>query len=140
MLKTKKITPVIGAEISGVDFSKPLTASVHDAIYKALLDHLVIFFRGSDISPSAHLEFARGFGDIDEPHPLYPHVDGYEDIVLLENGSAAPPDTNSWHTDLTFKQVQPFASILVARHVPDVGGRYNVVQLIRRLMTGCPMA
>ena len=36
--------------------------------------------------------------------------------------SDAPPDTNSWHTDLTFKKEQPFASILVAREVPEVGG------------------
>ncbi len=69
-----------------------------------------------------HLEFARLFGQIDEPHPLYPHVDGYPNIMLLENDSSAPPDTNSWHTDLTYKQSQPFASILVARTVPKVGG------------------
>lgn len=122
MLIANKITPALGAEISGVDFSVPVAAEIHDAIYQALLEHLVIFFRSTDISPATHLEFARGFGKIDEPHPLYPHVEGFENIVLLENDSRAPPDTNSWHTDLTFKQVQPFASILVARHVPDVGG------------------
>ena len=122
MLTAARITPALGAEISDVDFSGSLTPALHDAIYQALLEHLVIFFRGTDISPAAHLEFARGFGRIDEPHPLYPHVEGYENIVLLENDSNAPPDTNSWHTDLTFKHEQPFASILVARNVPDVGG------------------
>ena len=121
MLSTK-ITPALGAEISGVDFSHAMTSALHDKIYQALLDHLVIFFRATDITPAAHLEFARGFGQIDEPHPLYPHVENFENIVLLENDSAAPPDTNSWHTDLTFKRKQPFASVLVARHVPDVGG------------------
>jgi taurine dioxygenase len=117
-----RITPAIGAEISDVDFSKPISSDLHDAIYQALLDNLVVIFRGSDISPSAHLEFARGFGTLDEPHLLYPHVEGFSEIVLLENDSGAPPDTNSWHTDLTFKAEQPFASILVARHIPPVGG------------------
>ncbi len=121
-MQINKITPTLGAEISGIDFSAPISNAVHDAIYQALMDNLVIFFRDSEISPSAHMSFARGFGQIDEPHPLYPHVDGFKNIVLLENDSGAPPDTNSWHTDLTFKQEQPFASILVARHVPEVGG------------------
>ena len=45
-----------------------------------------------------------------------------EQIVVLENDKDNPPDTNSWHTDLTFKSEQPFASILVARRVPPTGG------------------
>ena len=121
-MQINKITPAIGAEITGIDFSQPIGPDLHDAIYQALLDNLVLFFRGSNISPATHLEFARGFGTLDEPHPLYPHVKGFENIVLLENDSGAPPDTNSWHTDLTFKSEQPFASVLVSRHAPDIGG------------------
>jgi len=122
MFQAAKVTPNIGVEIAGVDFSRALAPETHDAIYQALIDNLVIFFRDTAIAPVAHLEFAEGFGDLDEPHPLYPHVEGFDNIVLLENGSGAPPDTNSWHTDLTFKAEQPFASILVARRVPLVGG------------------
>ncbi|MEM7207685.1 MAG: TauD/TfdA family dioxygenase [Pseudomonadota bacterium] len=122
MLSIDPLTPAIGAQISGVDFSQPISQSAFNEIYTALLDHLVIFFSGTEISPKAHLEFAQSFGSIDEPHPHYPHVEGFENIVLLENDSGAPPDTNSWHTDLTFKAAQPFASILIARHVPKTGG------------------
>jgi len=122
MLTIEPITRSIGAEISGVDFSDPLSAQVLDQIYRALIDHLVIFVRGTDISPKAHLEFARSFGKLDVPHPHYPHVAGFERIVLLENDGIRPPDTASWHTDLTFKAEQPFASILIARLVPKVGG------------------
>ena len=121
-MEIRKITPVIGAEIDGVDFSQPLSAAQFQAIYDALLDNLAIFFRGADVSPTAHLALAQSFGQLDDPHPLYPHVDGHETIVLLENGPDAPPDTNSWHTDLTYKAEQPFASVLVARDVPDIGG------------------
>ena len=117
-----KITPAIGAEITGVDLGKPLSPAQADALYAALIKHQVIFLRGADISPQAHLALAQSFGELDAPHPLYPHVDGFDRIVKLENDSGAPPDTNSWHTDLTFKVEQPFASILVARTVPEVGG------------------
>ncbi len=122
MLDIRPITPSIGAVIDGLDFSQPLSTAVYDEIYQALLEHLVIFIRGADIDPASHLAFAQNFGTLDEPHLLYPHVEGYENIVKLENDANSPPDTNSWHTDLTFKAVQPFASILIARHVPDVGG------------------
>ncbi|MEM9499475.1 MAG: TauD/TfdA family dioxygenase [Pseudomonadota bacterium] len=122
MVRCDRITPALGAVIEGVEFSKPIDPDTQAALYQALLDHLVIFFRSTDITPARHVAFARMFGQIDEPHPIYPHVDGYENIVLLENDSGAPPDTNSWHTDLTFKQEQPFASVLVARQVPEVGG------------------
>ena len=117
-----KLTGHIGAEISGVNLGKPLTPSVEDAIYQALIDHCVIFFRDQDIDPANHLAFARSFGKIDNPHPVYAHVEGYEAIVELANDANNPPDTDAWHTDLTFKQDPAFASILVAREVPEVGG------------------
>ena len=117
-----KITPAIGARISGVDLNAPLTDAVTEGLYQALLAHQVIFLRDTEITPEKHMELAASFGQIDEPHPLYPHVEGFDRIVKLENDSGAPPDTNSWHTDLTFKAQQPFASILVARVVPEVGG------------------
>jgi taurine dioxygenase len=122
MLSIDPVTPSIGATISGLDFSRSISASDYDEIYEALIKHLVIFIPGVEIDPAQHLEFAQNYGELDEPHLLYPHVEGFENIVLLENDSATPPDTNSWHTDLTFKAVQPFASILIARQVPDTGG------------------
>lgn len=122
MLAVEPITPSIGAEISGVDFSKTIPDSIYDEIYQALLQHLVIFVRGVEIGPAEQLAFAQNFGELDQPHPLYPHLEGYPHIVVLENHAGAPPDTNSWHTDLTFKALPPFASILIARQVPGVGG------------------
>ncbi|MEM7671538.1 MAG: TauD/TfdA family dioxygenase, partial [Pseudomonadota bacterium] len=112
MLRIDPLTPTIGAVLSGIDFSKPLASETIEDVYSALLDHLVIFVRDQEIGTEAHLAFAQAFGDLDEPHPLYPHVDGYDRIVKLENDPNSPPDTNSCHTDLTFKAEQPFASIL----------------------------
>ena len=122
MFRIEQLTPAIGAQLHGLDFSQQVAADIHDAVYNALLEHQVIFVRDAGLSPAAHLAFAESFGELDAPHPLYPHVEGYENIVLLENNADNPPDTDSWHTDLTFKTEQPFASILVARHVPAVGG------------------
>lgn len=116
------LTPAIGAEISGIDLTQSLNNALLDSIYQALLDHQVIFFRDQAISPQAHLEFARSFGELDTPHHVYPHVKEFNQIVLLENDEKRPPDTNDWHTDLTFKPNPPFASILHAQDVPESGG------------------
>lgn len=121
-LQIKRLTPSIGAEISGVNLSASLNQSTLDVIYGALMDHLVIFFRDQEISAQNHLDFALSFGEPEPRHPVYPHVAGFENVVLLENDGANPPDTDGWHTDLTFRQDPPFASILWANKVPQCGG------------------
>lgn len=122
MFKVEAITPSIGAEISGVSLNKDLNSATVEKIYSALIKHQVIFFRDQDISPETHLKLAESLGDIDPGHPVYPHVEGYQSIVLLRNDVDNKPDTNDWHKDLTFKSNPPFASILHGINVPKVGG------------------
>lgn len=121
-LEIKKLTPTIGAEIHGVDLSSDIDSSTIDEIYQALLDNLVIFLPGQSLTPEQQITFARKFGELDQPHPIYPHADDKGQVTLLENDADRPPDTNDWHTDLTFKPNPPFASILFAVDVPESGG------------------
>ena len=121
-MKIEAVTPAIGAEISGVSLNKDLNDDICDQIYKALIKYQVVFFRDQDLSPESHLKLAKSFGEPEPPHPVYPHVDGYENIVLLKNDEDIIPDTNDWHKDLTFKANPPFASILHGIKIPDVGG------------------
>jgi taurine dioxygenase len=120
-MKIERSTPAIGAEISDICLNN-LSQQDYDDIYAALIEHKVIFFRDQDITPAAHLAFAQNFGEPEPPHPIYPHVEGHEHIVLLKSGAGSKPDTNDWHKDLTFKANPPFTSILHAVEVPDVGG------------------
>ena len=116
------ITPAIGAEISGIDLSLPLSQDQLDQIYQDLIDYNVIFFRDQNISPKNHVALANSFGEIEPPHPVYPHVKGFPEIVLLENDSNNPPDTDVWHTDVTFKSDPAFTSILYSKIIPPTGG------------------
>ena len=116
------LTPTIGAEISGIDLSNNLTPQDLDNIYKNLIDHQVIFFRNQNLKPEAHVAFAKSFGDIEPPHPIYPHVENFPEITLLENDPTNPPDTDEWHTDVTFKTEPPFTSILYSKEIPPSGG------------------
>ena len=122
MFKVEAITPVIGASISGISLNQDLKSDTVEKIYNALIKYQVIFFREQDLTPESHLQLAKRFGDIDPGHPVYPHVEGFQSIVLLKNDESSRPDTNDWHKDLTFKSNPPFASILHGVNVPKIGG------------------
>ena len=122
MFKVEAITPVIGASISGISLNQDLKSDTVEKIYNALIKYQVIFFREQNLTPESHLQLAKRFGDIDPGHPVYPHVEGFQSIVLLKNDEKNRPDTNEWHKDLTFKSNPPFASILLGLNVPKIGG------------------
>ncbi len=121
-MRIEPATAAIGAEVHGVVLSGDLEPAVLDEIYDALSKHLVLFFRDQDLSPQDQFEFAKTFGEPAKPHPVYPHLPGFDRVVLLENDGDRPPDTDDWHTDLTFQPKTPFLSILHAREVPETGG------------------
>ena len=117
-----KLTPNIGAEIIGKNIFDNLTTTICDEIYDTLIENKVIFFRNQELSNDQHINFAKSFGEIEPPHPVYPYVELYPEIVRLENNKNKPPDTDVWHTDVTFKSNPPFASILYSKIIPSSGG------------------
>jgi taurine dioxygenase len=110
----------IGAEIRGVTLSGQLDAATVEAIQAALVKHKVIFFRGqSQLDDQGQEAFAKLLG---EPvaHPTVPVRDGTE--YLLELDGAEGRRANSWHTDVTFVEAYPKASILRNVVAPQAGG------------------
>jgi len=64
LLTIRPVTPRIGAEVSGLDLSKPLSDAQGAVLKRALADHLVLFFRDQPIGHEAHLRFGRAFGPL----------------------------------------------------------------------------
>jgi taurine dioxygenase len=87
----------------------------------ALRQYLVIFFEDQDISPEAHRSFGSRFGRL-QIHQYLPSLDGFPEIVVLENDEARKPQVNFWHADVTFLKEPPLGSILLAREIPPYGG------------------
>lgn len=117
-----RLTPTIGAEISGVDMSKPLGNETFAAVHDALMAHGVIFFRDQDITPAQHKDFASKFGHL-QVHPFAPnHSEEHPEIIVIEHGPKRKPDLNNWHTDVTFMQEPPLGSVLHAKIMPETGG------------------
>jgi taurine dioxygenase len=121
-LRIQPIAGALGAEISGVDLSKDLSDETVADLRRAWLDHLVVFFRDQDLPPSRFLAFARRFGEPIE----YPFVKGLPDfpeiIPVLKLETEKVNFGGVWHSDTTYLDVPPMASMLVAREVPPAGG------------------
>ncbi len=119
-----EVVPVagrIGAEIRGVRLSPDLDQETVDAIQDALLRYKVIFFRGQQhLDDAAQESFAKKFGEL-YAHPTVPVRQGTDSILELDS-SRGGGRANSWHTDITFVDAYPKASILRAVVVPAAGG------------------
>ncbi len=115
-------TPVIGAEVTGIDLNASLSPELADEIHAALVEYNVLFFRDQHLEPISQIDMARQFGEIERPHPLYPTLDGHPEIVKLHHGPHNAPDTDGWHTDLSFRARPPFASVLAGQVLPPCGG------------------
>ena len=119
------VTPVsgaTGADVAGVDLSRPLSNTEWDRIHQAFLDHQVLRFRGQNLTPDDHLGFARHFGPI-QPYPYGKGLPGNPDVLEFQRN---PGDARNfgglWHSDTTYLPEPPLATMLVARELPPVGG------------------
>ncbi len=120
-IQVRPLTPTIGAEIEGVDLRTALAEDEVEVIRQALLDHLVIFFRGQDITPDQQVAFAQHFGEISIP-PILPKSDLRPEVMVLDQMSPRDEGGDNWHSDNTFMAEPPMGSILKATQLPEVGG------------------
>ena len=119
---TERVSPAVGAEITGVDLSQPMADDVYLKIRAALGEFGVIFFRDQKIEPADHLSFARRFGDINI-NKFFSPVDGFPEIANVERKPDQPGSTGwYWHTDHSYDQIPAMGSVFVARVIPPVGG------------------
>ena len=121
-IRVHPIAGALGAEVSGVDLAKELSDDTVAAIRRAWLEHLVIFFRGQDLSPAQFLAFGRRFGDPIE-YPFVKGLDEFPEIIpVLKLEHERVNFGGIWHSDTAYLDVPPMASMLVAREVPEAGG------------------
>jgi taurine dioxygenase len=121
-IEVRPIAGALGAEIQGADVAQDLAGDVIAEIRQAFLDHLVIFFRNQKLTPREQLAFARRFGEPME----YPQLKGLPDfpmitpVVKLEHERVNFGGV--WHSDTTYLERPPMASMLYALEIPPYGG------------------
>ncbi len=121
-IETRKLTPVIGAEIFGVDLSKPLGNQVFQEVHDALMDNLVIFFRDQTVDHESQKAFGRRFGEL-HVHPAAPSVEGHPEVMIIHaDANSTYVNGEAWHSDVSCEAEPPMGSILHLETLPEVGG------------------
>ena len=118
--KVKPLAGALGAEIVGLDMSKPIDDATQAEIRAAWLQHLVLLFRGQDLTPAQLIGFSRRFAQ--------PHVhDNYEaelrhpehpEVLLVKSRAVAGREVRfgeQWHSDMSFTTRPALASVLYAQ-------------------------
>lgn len=119
----------LGAEIRGVDLSKPLDDRTFAAIEHAYNAHGVIFFRNQRISPQQQVAFTRRFGEIElNIFGERWSVPGFPEIVILSNITndgkpiGARRAGEHWHSDMSYTSRPPRGTMLYALEMPQLHG------------------
>ncbi|MEU1472519.1 TauD/TfdA family dioxygenase [Streptomyces sp. NPDC005761] len=121
ILGISPLTPHIGAEVSGVDLSRPLDEAVAEELRQALLEWKVIFFRGQPgLEPRHHLDLAAVWGP-PEANPFFPNA-GTAGVSRLAKDAVAVGNENIWHSDHSFMAAPALGSVLRSVEVPAAGG------------------
>ncbi len=121
-IEIHRCSSAIGAEIHGVDLTRPLDNAAWSTIHDAFHKHLVLFFRDQDLNPEQHVNFSQRFGEL-VPYPFVHGIDGHPELIEIVK---MPDETRNfgagWHTDMSFAEEAPLGAVLQAIEVPPTGG------------------
>lgn len=117
-----RVTPYMGAELDGIDLTRPLTSGQAEELQDALARFQVIFFRNQEISHDAHKALGLLFGPL-AIHSAVAGIEGHPEIVAIHaDANSKYVAGESWHSDLSADEAPPLGSILYLHTVPPTGG------------------
>jgi taurine dioxygenase len=115
----------IGADISGIDLSRPLDEDTRDMLMRALADHGVVFLPAPERGGvDVHRQLALSLGEIAVPHAALASLkdDGAPDVGVISTTIGNAYAANCWHSDVTWKPAPSRYSILHMQVCPQAGG------------------
>lgn len=119
-------TPIagsLGAEITGVDLSREISPALADELIRAFTRYHVLCVRDQTLDLDAYRRFARLFGPF-SGNPIHVALPDYPEFVRVVKppGESGPTFGGNWHTDLSWFEKPPKATMLYAEEVPPYGG------------------
>jgi taurine dioxygenase len=125
-IQVRRLSAGLGAEVSGVDLSKPVDDATFREIEQAWRDHLLLLFRGQPLTHEQHIAFSVRFGPLDDHaaipkfrDPQYHHI---LPVTNQEIGGRKQPVGRQWHSDLSTTLRPARGSLLRSEVIPPVGG------------------
>ena len=120
MITIAKLSGRTGAELPGVKLDRSLDPASAKAIVNAFDQHAVLLFRGQSLDAQAQIELTRLFGEV-RPHPLASHrgPEPFPEVSMVEHRPGLRVRRNDiWHSDVSFAEEPPTATVLHAIEVP----------------------
>ena len=135
-LTVKPILPRFGAEVSGIDLSKPLDAATRKEIVDTMDKWGICVYRNTGLNDESHIAFSRIFGHLERAPVVNGRPRRFTHAELFDAGNLTPTgeilqDENLilhkkgdrlWHTDSSFMEMRSSYSLLLAYEVPSKGG------------------
>lgn len=125
-IHVRQLSAGLGAEIVGIDLSKPVEDATFAEIEDAWRKHQILLFRGQKLSHQQHIAFSARFGELDDHaalprlrHQELPHILPVTNQEVLGRKQAVG---QQWHSDLSHTTCPARASLLRCEVIPQVGG------------------
>jgi taurine dioxygenase len=131
-ISIRNLDAALGAEVGGIDLTKPIAQDDVRAIEEVWRERLVVVFHGQKLSDPQLIAFSQNFGELDPPGPNpygepfnkeHPELNVISNVV--ENGKPIGNLGDGeavWHADMTYVEVPPKAAMLHSLEVPPAGG------------------
>jgi alpha-ketoglutarate-dependent taurine dioxygenase len=124
------LSPALGAQIRGIDLSRPLSPDLRQAIWGAFLANHVLLFPGQTLSREQQFDFAAQFGDVEGPEAKRANGKRHGVAHVMTNLGAdgnptvrySPAANYHWHTDKPYHPAPPMLTTLYAVEAPERGG------------------
>jgi taurine dioxygenase len=125
------LSDALGAEVVGLDLSRPATESDIAEINLAFLEHQLLCIRGKQLDSAAFARVSRCFGEPQAQLKRDQRVEGWPEVSILESTYKSPEDKpddlvnvrlSGWHTDDSYFAIPAKATMLQALSIPDAGG------------------
>jgi alpha-ketoglutarate-dependent taurine dioxygenase len=144
-LEVRPIDAALGAEIVGIDLSKPLDRETRRKVLDAWHSYSALLIRNQSLTDPQLIDFARLFGELEmaPPNKSGSHwIEGFPELACISNirkdgqaiGSLGSGEA-IWHTDMSFMAMPPAASLLYSIEVPKTGGATHLAGMYRAYET-----
>jgi alpha-ketoglutarate-dependent taurine dioxygenase len=121
-IKVEPTSGALGAEVAGVDLAAGVDDAAFAEIQRAWLEHQVLFFRDQRITPAQQTAFARRFGEL-EAYPFLAPLEGHPFVIpIVKEAHTKFNFGGGWHSDMSYVERPPKATLLYALDVPERGG------------------
>lgn len=131
-LQTRRLSFALGAEVRGIDLSRPLDGPALEAVRRAWAEHLVLVFPEQELTGAQFACFSEHFGELEvlgsyQGLDEYQHPDSPGVLIVTNRAIRGEPSRTraigrKWHADRSFAARAPVATLLYCREIPEVGG------------------